>query len=498
MQQPFMFLNLGDGWKLVNNHTGTSAALSDLSLQWGTDDPADQPDPAVLSFRLRDRSGTIAGKALTLAGARVILQLSDEPTWRQMNRVGAWDALPGTIADLHQLYEPNDPAQPDDKAITLFDGIVSTGGSVSPHRKGGWTLALSATSRMVLWKRLQSQGPTTTGAAYTGLHWTGTPASRFAELNRRAREAGAPTADDTGLDYPKAVAPYSDDYPSQLDLLHRLFAHSSLMPLWYETPARSASRLTPMPMGQPAVITARQDGTLGVRQGTRETQMIDNSLALIDDDSLDIPAPVTRIVVKGKRAARNNDGKYEFGDAEAQYSAPLPANLTATQSSLTVDSDAILSDETGGTYPAIAPTAEDRTRRAEWILATDTRLRLAGLVADSRKLDPVRRPELYRSCPSGPIIIATGPYAPLTGSDGRPAVSGAYTTIGGRLTFSWRGRRPVLRHELTLWPLPLDTTRRTTWNGLRGWTLPWKRAKLTLAELGLIEAIETTANTLEE
>ena len=78
---------------------------------------------------------------------------------------------------------------------------------------------------MVIWKRMATQGPTSGDSRLAGMHWTGTPQQRVDELNRRAQEADAPTVDVTGLELPASVAPYdTDTYPTQLELLHRLFA----------------------------------------------------------------------------------------------------------------------------------------------------------------------------------------------------------------------------------------------------------------------------------
>ena len=69
-QQCFMFLDWGDGWVAVNDHDNDVAALDGFSIQWGTDGIDQQPDPSVMTFRLRDATGWLTGRALTLAGAR--------------------------------------------------------------------------------------------------------------------------------------------------------------------------------------------------------------------------------------------------------------------------------------------------------------------------------------------------------------------------------------------------------------------------------------------
>lgn len=109
-QQPFMYLDTGDGWKPVNDHRQDIAALDDFTISWGADEPVSQPDPAVLTFDLIDRAGDLAGKAVTLSGSRVLVQLSAEPTWDMLpDSMGAWDRIRGTIAQLHQQYLPTAP-----------------------------------------------------------------------------------------------------------------------------------------------------------------------------------------------------------------------------------------------------------------------------------------------------------------------------------------------------------------------------------------------------
>lgn len=56
-QQCFMFLDWGDGWVAVNDHDNDVAALDGFSIQWGTDGIDQQPEPSVMTFRLRDSTG---------------------------------------------------------------------------------------------------------------------------------------------------------------------------------------------------------------------------------------------------------------------------------------------------------------------------------------------------------------------------------------------------------------------------------------------------------
>ena len=101
MQQCFMFIDTGNGsgWTPVNDSTKDIAALDSFVIDWGSDGIDEQPEPAVMSFTLRDRTGRLAGQALTLAGMKVIVQFSDQPDARS----SAVDGLLARSAHPHRL-----------------------------------------------------------------------------------------------------------------------------------------------------------------------------------------------------------------------------------------------------------------------------------------------------------------------------------------------------------------------------------------------------------
>lgn len=281
-----MFLDWGDGWKSVNDHAEDVAALAGFSIQWGTDDLAEQPEPSVMSFTLRDRTGWLTGRALTLAGARVLVQISEQPTWGMLrDDMDSWSAQHMRVEAMHQAYTPGLPSSTSSTAITLFDGLVQNGGDARPHGDG-WLLELSASGRMILWKRLQKQGPTSSDARYAGLHWVAGMSGRVEELNRRAADADAPRVSVSGLTSTDSMAAYkTDDYPSQLDLLHRTFAHESMWPIWYEYPDRAVSRLDYMPFGVPVTLGVDTVGRFTVTDWTGETlDGLDAAEIIIDDE----------------------------------------------------------------------------------------------------------------------------------------------------------------------------------------------------------------------
>lgn len=505
-QQCFMFLDWGDGWVAVNDHDNDVAALDGFSIQWGTDGIDQQPDPSVMSFTLRDRTGWLTGRALTLAGSRVLVQISEQPTWGMLRAdMGPWSAQRMRLDAMHQAYTPGLPSSTASAANTLFDGLIQNGGETRPHGDG-WMLDLSASSRMVLWKRMRKQGPVSSDARYAKTHWVGGTAQRVAELNRRAVESGAPTVSVSGLDAIASLAPYRlDDYPSQLDLLHRTFAHEHAWPVWYEYPDCDASRLDYMPFGLPVTIGADAAGRLTVTDWTGETlDGLDAADVITDDDqSLTIPEPVTQFVIQGK-TAKASDGALEFDqhDTDLTDMGQLPANLTATQSSITVEADVVTADESGGVWTraggsAWAPTDADRAAFARLLVTIDRRLRPATVVFDGRKLDPATHARLYLTASSGPLVIQGATSSRLTGDDGIPATGGAWTTIGGTLTYQWSNGRPLLRNEVTLWPLPVKTDTAATYADMGAWPVTWAQAALTLAELALIHTYQQPTTIME-
>ena len=121
MQQCFMFIDTGNGsgWTPVNDSTKDIAALDSFVIDWGSDGIDEQPEPAVMSFTLRDRTGRLAGQALTLAGMKVIVQFSDQPDGKIFSRrwaAGAICASPSTrsirlIRQTRQTRQTRHPKQ---------------------------------------------------------------------------------------------------------------------------------------------------------------------------------------------------------------------------------------------------------------------------------------------------------------------------------------------------------------------------------------------------
>ena len=476
MQQCFMFIDTGNGWTPVNDSTKDIAALDSFVIDWGSDGIDEQPEPAVMSFTLRDRTGRLAGQALTLAGMKVVVQFSNQPRWMDLTpAMGGWRDLRIPIDSLHKTYSPDSPDSPDSPSETMFAGSVSTGGSIEPASDGGWLLKLSATSRMAVWKRLQSQGPTDTAAKWNGAHWIGTPSARLAEMNRRASAQGAPEAQLDGLALPSSVAPYtSSDHPSQLDLLHRLTVGPRL-PQWHEVYDGSVSTLRPLFLADPIAVHLSTDGRLTVLTDG-ETRYALSAADIEASTDLSITVEIA------------------MGDQDR-----LPPQLTAMQKSLTVDSDMLAVDDSGGVWNSGGTSTvsdTDRVNIAQWLESHDLRMVPETVTFNSTRIDPARRPWLYKASPSGPFIIVKAKASALTGSDGRPSFTGPITTIGGTLSYRWCNGKPTLTQEATLAALRPLLTERITWADLP--TLSWQQLDLHICDLSMIQVIDTSSPTAEK
>lgn len=489
-----MFIDTGNGWTPVNDSAKDIAALDSFVIDWGSDSIDEQPEPAVMSFTLRDRTGRLAGQALTLAGMKVVVQFSNQPRWMDLTpAMGCWRDLRIPIDSLHKTYSPDSPDSPDSPSETMFAGSVSTGGSIEPASDGGWLLKLSATSRMAIWKRLQSQGPTDTAAKWNGAHWIGTPSARLKEMNRRASAQGAPEAQLDGLALPSSVAPYTpSDHPSQLDLLHRLTVGPRL-PQWHEVYDGAASTIRPLFLADPIAVHLSTDGRLNVLTDG-ETRYALSAADIEASTDLSITEPLTQVVINAKRVKSDN-GKLSFDDVEITMGDQdrLPPQLTVMQKSLTVDSDMLAVDDSGGVWNSGGTSnvsATDRANIAQWLESHDLRMVPKTVTFDSRRIDPARFPWAYVASPSGAFLIAKAKASILVGSDGRPAFTGPVMTIGGTLRYRWSAGTPTLTQEATITPFRPLLARQPTWSDLAKSTLEWRQIDMHICDLSMIQTID--------
>ncbi len=335
-------------------------------------------------------------------------------------------------------------------------------------------------------------------AKWDGAHWIGTPSARLKEMNRRASAQGAPEAHLDGLALPSSVAPYTpSDHPSQLDLLHRLTVGPRL-PQWHEVYDGAASTIRPLFLADPIAVHLSTDGRLNVL-ADGATRYALSAADIEASTDLSITEPLTQVVINAKRVKSDN-GKLSFDDVEITMGDQdrLPPQLTAMQKSLTVDSDMLAVDDSGGVWNSGGTSTvsdTDRANVAQWLESHDLRMVPETVTFNSTRLDPARLPWLYKASPSGPFIIVKAKASALTGSDGRPAFTGPVTTIGGTLSYRWRNGKPTLIQEATLAALRPLLTKPLTWADLP--SISWQQLDLHICDLSMIQIIDTSS-TIDE
>ncbi|WEV47009.1 hypothetical protein OZX62_01545 [Bifidobacterium sp. ESL0690] len=495
MRQPLLYIDRGNGWENMTGREGSHVALDGFTVEWGTNDPAKQPDCNVLKFKLVDRDGKLAGNSTRLAGAKVLVQLSRMPLWKDLTIDNRWAEEPDeTIwASLHLENAPDVYAAPDPTALSIFEGNIATGCSIEQRSNNTYLLTLNANSRTVRMSRTTAQGPVSGDPKYAGQHWVGNLQQRVDEVNRRLGQIDAPqlSAEASGWLKSLTVSLASYDQSSFPDLSTVLYAIASWspeLPVYYERHKHGGTMLDILHAGAKAGITLHADGSLTVSDGWREDKVIVGEKVRIDAATLRLPDPVSQIAIKGKKAAwEKTDSKITFGDAEADITGGLPGNLTETIRSATFETDAVLADESEGNWGgnAYRPSEAERRQWVAWLQAATMRLRPEKLTASTEKIDIDDHEQTFQ--PSATLwAFVRNRYTSLLSEDGTPATSGAWLGIGGTLTFKWRHGKPVFDNEMELQPLPPMPTTLATWGALNPITLKWADLSFTWGEFGQI------------
>lgn len=487
MRQPMLYIDRGNGWEDATGHEHAPAALAAFSIDWGCDSPEEQPDPSVLRFQLIDRTGDLAGNSTRLAGMKVLIQLSRRPVWRDLDGVESWQEQPRSMtwADFHRTHRPATGGQPDEGALTIFTGNVTSGGEITQRGDGTYLLDLYANSTLVRANRTTRQGPTSTDAAFSGLHWTGDKAARVDEINARLRALGCPVLDTQTTVWLKTnaaqPAPYgTDSYPELSTVLNALAANSPYIPLYYEThdTGLGNDHIHAVFAGSPHSITLHSDGTLSVLGYGMEQTVADGGMITVDGNTLTIPDPVSKVTLSTKAVKwDDNSQKLTFEDDELEIGDQglLPANLTETVESVSFDCDAVTRDDSQGhwTRGTWQPSDDERQRWARWLATQTLRLRPEKLTASSRHLDIDLYERQLQPTASLWAFVNTR-YTKLLADDGTPATSGAWLATGGTLSFDWRNGEPVLSNELTLTPLPMTPSTLSHWDDLNPIGMAWQ------------------------
>lgn len=500
-----LYMNRGDGWQCLTPHENDQAALESLSIDWGMDSIGDQPDAPVLRFSIRDRTGDLAGDALSLAGAKVWVQKTDPPAWRTLDMSVPWrQATPSmTWDELEDMKPPAIPDAPDEALETVFYGRVTVGGDIT-QRPADWLVSLYASGMQTLAQRQAAQGSELDGQL-AGHHWPTDPAERLNVVQARLSDSGAPVFSPDAMTWiarhlPPVLAPYADDsHPDLITVARNLAAQSPDRPTLYERFARALPDAFDVALpGSTAWIALLPDGSLAVSYRGRTSRTLEAATVMVDKTTLALPDPVTQITVKGRKVTWDADKSlFGFEDAETVMSDQglVPTNLTETQKSLTVDTDAVLRDDTNGVWPhgVWEPTETDRVQAATMILVNATRLRPKSLRIDSRHVDDMDHADAFRPSPGDPLAFVHNRYTPLVSRDGTPATAGAWLAIGGTLTYRHIAGEAAWTNEVELQPLPRDPSLSPLrWDDLEPLTCRWERvAPMTWAELAQINLIST-------
>lgn len=497
MQTPYAWIETTDGQiRSITYSTDDATALSTFHIQWGADQPGDQPDPAVLTIDIIDRDGSLAGDMNLLSGATIRLYLSHRATWADMRTTDAYADATTTWARLNTTVKAIDDPGSDPMLPVLFKGFIGTGGTIDANRDGTWTIHITATSRLVLLKRLQDQGPTSSDSAWAGYHWVGTPKDRLYEIETRAYASNAPIPGDSpewkdAQVLPPSVRPYDkNDTVSLWDLLTRLIAADPGMPLVSESWVWDDNRdqLHLQPLAAPYSLTLGHDSALPQIQGG--TVPCIPASKIRTDDTLTIAIPYASAQIAAY-AAGATSGKPTYQDATVQIqTAGATASVAEQNKTLQITSDAITSDTSGGIAGATPwkPTAQQRLQMALWLHDIDTRL-TPSMAVDSDDLDPEQWPDLYQPTTPGPVITTPTRYSSLARADTTPAVDGIWTPIGGTLEFGHHADgRPHMRQIWALAPAVMQTAA-LPWSGLASWEATYGQADLTWHTLAAVTAI---------
>lgn len=498
----------GSGWfSGMNGRKGYISPLDGWTLTWGTTDPATQPDPSVLTISIittepAKTPPTSITRPWELSGAAITIADTSPATWdtARTARLGAWKAQAATVTwttlkytvfnntgDLYAAWTNSDYRA----RRAWFTGIVNNGAELTHRKDGRWQITITASARSVLLKRSQDHGPTSTDARWAGYHWTGTSANRIDTVIKRAKNDRLPVPDKPEDALP-SLRPYdAQDSPSLLDILHRAYSHAGI--LWYEadsTYVRSCA-MHPAHITRPVALTMPATGTTPrATLDGRATPRIPASLIRSTDTRLDMQPPC-----KGIKwdtwAASSQDGKLSYTQATQQVAATgLSDNAQRQGEWLTIDSDAITTDTTGGLAGATTwqPDENEKTQFATF--AAQRTMRVTPRISiDSDRLDPDQWPTLWDTLPAAIITTPTRNQG-LADAQGNRIAEGPWITIGGTITYQARAGIPRVTQSLTIIPATLqDST--LDWQGTQSWQAEYHSdgLDLTWTQLGQITQI---------
>ena len=248
-------------------------------------------------------------------------------------------------------------------------------------------------------------------AKWDGAHWIGTPSARLKEMNPgpRRRSAGSPP----GRARPCRQASHHTRHPTTPRSSTCCTAHRRAT-----TPSMARS-LRRRGIHHQAAVPRRPDRRASVnrwptQRPRRRRDTIRASAADIEASTdLSITEPLTQVVINAKRVKSDN-GKLSFDDVEITMGDQdrLPPQLTAMQKSLTVDSDMLAVDDSGGVWNSGGTSTvsdTDRANVAQWLESHDLRMVPETVTFNST---PTR--------PGTPPVAVQGKAHPARSSSSRP------------------------------------------------------------------------------
>lgn len=459
---PHLEINVNGAWRDLTSHADL-CALAGASVQWGTSEVGRQPDPSVMTFTLRDLRGELAAN----------------PTWLTGRGVRLWFGPGHTV---------------------VFNGLIATGLTVKPLRDG-WQIQCTATSLMVLWKRLRDEGPTSdlSNNIKGLLHWNVPPADRVAEMNRRATAIGAPTIVDDmpfGISSRNCIMPQlKGEYPSQLTLLHASFMDYSL-PMWFEHPDDNSLRALRVGKGALVCLDARATACVYVQAERKAYKPLPASYVRSAREFRLLP-PYTGVTFKFK--TMRTEGHKDQSD-KITYTAnvedventvksdTLPKEIRDNVKNIVVDSDLLFGHSASAPidYTTWTPYTADANELRTLIDNIASRLTPTGVTFDTDD----DMPETYLSSLMQPVprtgVLFEGTNLPFD-------AAGPYAIIGGTLTIDARGGTVHISHDVNLTPVasPIDST--TTWAQIpSAWTAAYLTAEATIGHLCRTTSFLTT------
>lgn len=414
-----------------------------------------------MTFTLMDRTGDTVRDAANLAGRRIRLTYTS----------------------------PSGGMSP------VFYGIITSGLRVRRDPGGAWRITLSASSTMILWKRLRGKGPVSTSSQYDNVlrdnfHWLGTSSDLLTEMNKRARAIDGPECVPPGgmTNFnPQGAAPYpNSEFPSQLTVLHE-YGETGKVTLWYEDATYISSRPTltaiELTSDQYAVSIDTECRTIVSKGGdNRASQRLATPASQVESDATyQLYEPYTTLTFQLLSTSLDTSGKPSFNDAQLSFSVDdVPDDLKTVQKSIIIPTRHF-KDPVYTFWSSFTSMFDSTRERLCRQLLRNLCLRFTPVNAtfDSDKLDTDQL-RYYMPQPIRYIAFSGQP------TDLPFDAIGPYAAIGGTLTIDWKHGSPHARNEVTLWPLPCDSCKRGTWRWAdlpAGWTATYATGNIQYDQL---------------